>query len=80
LKRGSDGLARLIGRSPDSLSIQDRSALAGWWIALERYTPATIPLRRIEAIAESPAACARQLAARGLRAADFEYMPILPSF
>lgn len=50
----------------------------GKWIALERYTPKTLPLRIIEALGDSPASCVRQLAARGLKPADFEFMPILP--
>lgn len=65
-------LERYLGRSPDSLSLPERFALAGFWIALELYSPKRLPLRQIEAIADSPAACRRQLEARGLNPAGYE--------
>jgi hypothetical protein len=71
-------LSAFIGRSPDLLTLAERTALAGKWIALERYTPATLPLRVIEALADSPAACMEQLAARGLSPANYEFVPIMP--
>ena len=82
--RGAGGgveevLKDFIGRSPDSLSLPERAAFAGKWIALERYTPATLPLRVIEALGDSPAACMRQLAARGLSPGNYEFVPIMPS-
>lgn len=61
-----------IGRSPDTLSLPERFALAGHWIALELYSPQRLPLRQIEAIGDSPATCRRQLEARGLNPAHFE--------
>jgi hypothetical protein len=79
LKRSNNG-SRLIGRSLEGLSILDRADFAGTWVALELYTPATIPLRVIEAAAASAEECARQLSARGLRPTDFEYLPITPQF
>ena len=69
-----------IGRSPDSLSLPERAALTGRWIALERYTPATLPLRIIEALGESPAECIQQLTARGLPAVNYEFVPIMPAY
>ena len=62
-----------IGRNPDRLTLEERTALAGKWIALEVYTPATLPFRRIEAIGESLEACARMLQERGLDPAIFEF-------
>jgi hypothetical protein len=67
---GSD---RAIGRSPDDLSLEERLKLAGKYIALEIYTPAALPLRRIEAIGDSLPDCVRMLKARGLDPADFEF-------
>jgi hypothetical protein len=58
--------------------LAERLALAGKWIALERYTPKTLPLRIIEALGDSPAACVRQLADRGLKPVDYEFVPVLP--
>lgn len=62
-----------IGRSPDQLSLDERFRLAGKYIALEVYTPETLPLRRIEAIGDSLEACLRMLKARGLDPASFEF-------
>jgi hypothetical protein len=69
-----------IGREPERLSIPERQAAAGKWIALEIYTPKTLPLRRIEALGETVQDCIRQLAARGLDPRSFEYQLILPAY
>ncbi|MBM3810664.1 MAG: hypothetical protein FJW20_03400 [Acidimicrobiia bacterium] len=66
-------LTRFIGREPERLDLEERKQVAGSWIALELYSPATLPLRRIEAIAESPAGCIQQLNSRGLDARRFEF-------
>lgn len=63
----------LVGREPERLSINERRALLGRWIALPVYTPARMPLRRIEAVGNSPADCIRELRARGLSPAEFEF-------
>ncbi len=63
----------VIGRSPERLTLQERFAFAGKYIALEIYTPKTIPLRRIEAIGDSTEECLRQLASRGLDPRHFEF-------
>jgi len=65
--------AETIGRNPDELSLEERTKLAGKWIALEIYTPEALPLRRIEAIGDSVAECARILKSRGLDPMKFEY-------
>ncbi len=64
---------RAIGRSPDRLTLEERLLLAGKHIALEIYTPATLPLVRIEAIGDSLAGCIRMLRSRGLDPARFEF-------
>ena len=38
-----------LGRAPERLTVKEQRELRGWWIALELYSPATTPLRRIEA-------------------------------
>jgi hypothetical protein len=72
----AQGYATFIGRSPDQLSLAERTVLAGKWIALERYTPATLPLRLIEALGDSPAACIQQLTEQGLSPDNYEYVQI----
>jgi hypothetical protein len=69
-----------IGRPVDSLTIDERLKLAGQWIALERYTPATLPLRMIEAIGSTPAECVRQLAASGKDPTRYEFVPVKPAW
>ncbi len=69
-------LDRYLGRSPETFSLPERFALAGLWIALEIYSPKRLPLRRIEAIGESMTACSRQLEARGLDPAQYEFQLI----
>jgi hypothetical protein len=64
---------RALGRNPDELNLEERTALAGKWIALEIYTPENLALRRIEAIGDSVADCVRMLKARGLEAGNFEF-------
>jgi hypothetical protein len=62
-----------VGRSPDLLTLDERTALAGKYVAMEMYTPETTPLRRIEAIGDSIDACVRMLKDRGLNPGVFEY-------
>ncbi len=63
----------VLGRAPEQLSLEERRALAGSSIALEVYTPETLPLRRIQAIGDSVEACIAMLRARQLDPAKFEY-------
>ena len=69
-----------LGRAPEQLSLEERSALAGKYIALEIYSPATLPLRRIEAIGDSAADCARQLRERGEDPTGYEYVMLTPPY
>ena len=64
---------KAIGRAPEQLSLEERLHLTGKYIALELYTPATTPFRRIEAIGDSVAECAKMLGARGLDPENFEF-------
>jgi len=47
---------------------------------LEIYSPATLPLRRIEAIGDSAAECVNQLRSRGLDPENFEFSRILKPY
>jgi len=69
-----------IGRSPDALTLQERLAFAGKYIALEIYTPKTLPLRTIEAIGDSLEACLRILRERGLDPRQFEFQRLPPPY
>jgi len=70
--------SQAIGRSPDQLTLTERARFAGMFIALEIYTPESIPLRRIEAIGDSIDDCVRTLKARGLDPLRFEYSRLAP--
>ena len=68
--------AKLIGKPLDGLSLADRWKFSGIWVALEIYTPQTMPLRMIEAVGGSAAECIQQLTSRGLDPARFEFTPL----
>jgi len=69
-----------IGRSPERLTPEERLRLAGKYVALEIYTPKTLPFRRIEAIGDSAAECIEALEARGLDPLRFEFTLLAPPF
>lgn len=69
-----------IGLAPDRLTLEERHALTGKYIALEIYTPEALPLRRIEAIGDSVADCVRQLTSRGLDPLRFEFSRLGPPY
>ncbi len=70
---------RAIGRSPDRLTLEERAVLTGTFVALEIYSPDTLPLRRIEAIGDSLADCVRMLKSRGLDPTRFEFTKLHPA-
>jgi hypothetical protein len=72
--------ARALGRNPDRLTLAERQALAGKFIALEIYSPETIPLRRIEAIGDTIVDCLRTLRSRGLDPQNFEFIRLAPPY
>ena len=73
-------LERFVGRSPESLNYSERLELDGKWAAFEIYTPDRLPLRRFEAVGDSARECRRQLAARGLKLSDYEFVPLRRPF
>ena len=74
LVKCSTMIATPMGRSPERLSLEERFALAGKYVALEIYTPQAIPLRRIEAIGDSTGECVGELKVRGLDPQRFEFI------
>lgn len=75
----SANFSQVIGRSPDRLTLEERARLTGKFIALEIYTPETLPLRRIEAVGDTLADCIRALKSRGLDPRNFEFTPLHPA-
>lgn len=71
---------KAIGRAPEELTLDERLHLTGKYIALELYTPATAPFKRIEAIGDSVAGCIRMLHSRGLDPENFEYSRLAPPY
>jgi hypothetical protein len=72
--------AKAVGRAPDSLKPEEAIALAGLFAAFEIYSPETTPLRRIEAVGETPEDCIGELAARGLDPRRYEIARLKPPF
>ena len=70
----------ILGRSPEELNLEERTALARSWIALEIYSPKTTPLRRIEAIGDTVEECIALLRKRGLEPAKFEFSRLKPPY
>jgi hypothetical protein len=70
----SAGLQSLIGRPLDGLTLAERLDHMGRWVALELYTPQTLPLRNIDAEGADARDCIRQLVARGLDPTRYEYI------
>ena len=71
---------KILGRAPERLTLEEQHALAGKFIAMEIYSPETLPARRIEALGETVEECIRQLTARGLDPKRFEFSRLKPAF
>ena len=71
---------RAIGRAPEQLTLEERLELLGKYVALEIYSPDTLPLKRIEAIGESIDGCVEQLKQRGLDPLRFEFVRLTPPY
>jgi hypothetical protein len=69
-----------IGRAPERLTLEESLALTGKFIALEIYSPESLPLRRIEAIGDSVEDCVDQLTQRGHDPARFEFLRLEPPY
>ncbi len=73
-------LATFVGRPVDRLTLEEREALIGTYIAREMYTPQTLPLQRIEAIGESVEECVAMLRRRDLDPLVYEFVRLNPSY
>lgn len=65
--------ASVIGRSPETFTVQEQFALAGFTVAFEIYTPERTPERIVAAIGPTAADCIRDLVARGLDPSNYEF-------
>ena len=72
--------SNLVGRPFDGLTLAERLDHAGRWVALELYTPETLPLREIAAEGATAEECAGQLAARGLDPSKYEFQLVRPPY
>lgn len=70
----------LVGKPIEGLAAAVRWKYAGLWVALELYTPRSMPLRVIAAVGASAAACIAGLRSRGLDPARFEYQPLVQPY
>jgi hypothetical protein len=68
--------AALIGKPIDGLTAADRWKYAGVWVAVELYTPQSMPLRQIAAVGASAEECMAELSASGLDPTHFEFVPL----
>ena len=71
---------KILGRAPERLTLEEQTSLVGKFIAMEIYSPETLPSRRIEALGDTVEDCIRQLSARGLDPKKFEFSRLKPAF
>ena len=76
LRGSSAGFERFIGRTLDNLTYREQLEAAGNWVAVEMYSPLTLPLRAFRAVGRNAAECRAQLRASGLDVTQFEYFPL----
>ncbi len=73
-------LDKFVGRAPDRLTLAEREALVGKFIARKIYSPKNLALQRIEAIGESIRECVEGLKRRGLDPMEYEFTPLKPPY
>jgi hypothetical protein len=66
----------LLGKPVDGFTLADQWRYAGVWVALELYTPQTLPVRLIAAAGASASECIAALRAKGMDPERFEYRPL----
>ncbi len=73
-------LEKFVGRALDRLTLAEREALVGAFVALEIYSPKNLALRRIAAIGDDVRQCVAGLRRRGLDPLNYEFMPLNPPY
>lgn len=71
---------KIVGRAPDRLTLAEREALVGKFIAMEIYTPKNLALRRIAAVGDDIRECVAFLRRRGLDPLNYEFTPVNPPY
>jgi hypothetical protein len=73
-------LEKIVGRAPERLTLAEREALVGKFIALEIYSPKNLALRRIAAVGDNIRDCVASLRRRGLDPLNYEFTPLNPPY
>lgn len=73
-------LEKFVDRAPDRLTLAEREALVGKFIALEIYSPKNLALRRIAAIGDNIRECVAGLRRRNLDPLNYEFTPLNPPY
>lgn len=71
---------KFVGRAVDRLTLDEREALLGKFVAQEIYTPKTLPLQRIEAIGDTIQDCVHMLRRSGLDPLNYEFTRLGPPY
>lgn len=69
-----------LGHAPEELSLPLRERLTGYWVALELYDVHRLPLRKIAAVAKTPAECFATLKSNGNDLSHFEVIQLPAAF
>jgi hypothetical protein len=73
-------LEKFAGRSPDRLTLDEREALVGYYMAREVYSPKNLALQRIETVGESVVACVENLKRAGKDPLNYEFTRFNPPY
>jgi hypothetical protein len=73
-------LEKFVDRAPDRLTLAEREALVGKFVALEIYSPKNLALRRIAAIGDNIQECVAGLRRRNLDPLQYEFTPLNPPY
>lgn len=73
-------LEKFVGRSPDRLTLDEREALVGYYMARKIYSPKNLALQRIEAVGKSVADCVQNLKRAGKDPLDYEFVRFNPPY
>jgi hypothetical protein len=73
-------LEKFAGRSHDRLTLDERAALVGYYMARQVYSPKNLALQRIETVGESVGACVENLKRAGKNPLDYEFTRFNPAY
>ena len=73
-------ISEALGHAPEELSLPLREQLTGYWVALELYDAHRLPLRKMAAVAKTPAECFAALKSTGQDLSHFEVIQLPAAF